>query len=55
MSRELLYIYADLDGDGSVERYPIFDDALEDYFWDYDYNDLKILQLRFYEVSTDVN
>jgi hypothetical protein len=55
VSRELLYIYADLDGDGNTERYPIFDEALQDYFWNYDNNGLKILQLRFYEVSTDVN
>jgi hypothetical protein len=55
VSRQLLYIYADLDGDGNAERYPIFDDVLEDYFWNYDNNGLKILQLRFYEISTDVN
>ena len=52
VSRELLYIYAD-SGDG-YQRYPLFDDALEDYFWDYDNNGLRIAQLRFYQVSTDV-
>lgn len=55
VSRDLLYIYADLDGDGKDERYPLFDDALEDYYWNYDNNGLKILQLRFYEIPTDVN
>lgn len=55
VSRELLFIYADLDGDGTAERYPLFDDALEDYFWSYDNNGLRIAQLRFYEVPTDVN
>ncbi|MBI4721004.1 MAG: hypothetical protein HY770_07265 [Chitinivibrionia bacterium] len=55
VSRELLYIYADLNGDGAVERYPLFDEALRDYFWSYDNNGLKLLQLRFYEVPTDVN
>lgn len=55
VSRELLYIYADLDGDGRVERYPLFDEALRDYFWSYDNNGMKLLQLRFYEVPTDVN
>ena len=55
VSRELLYIYADLDGDGTVERMPLFDDRLEDYFWSYDNNGLKLLQLRFYPVSTNVN
>ena len=54
-SRALLYVFADLDDDNNVERYPLFDDALEDYFWEYDNNGLKIAQFRFYEVPTDVN
>jgi hypothetical protein len=55
VSRELLYVYADLNGDGTVERYPLFDSALQDYYWQYDNNGLKVLQLRFYEnVSTTV-
>ena len=54
VSQELLYVYADLDGDGVVERYPLFDDRLQDYFWSYDNNGLKLLQLRFYTVSTTV-
>lgn len=55
VSRELLFIYADLDGDGTTERYALFDDALMDYFWDYDNQGLKLAQFRFYEVATDVN
>lgn len=55
VTRELLYAYVDLDGDGTFERYPLFDDALYDYFWSYDNNGLKLLQLRFYEFPTDVN
>jgi len=55
VTRELLYIYVDLDGDGTAERYPLFDEALQDYFWNYDNNGLKLAQLRFYEVPTDVN
>lgn len=55
VSRELLYIYADLDGDGTVERVPLFDDRLQDYYWSYDNSGLKVLQLRFYDVPTDVN
>ncbi len=55
VSRELLYIYADLDEDGVEERYPLFDDRLQDYFWEYDNKGLKLLQLRFYEMSTNVN
>ncbi len=52
VSRFLLYIYADLDGDGIVERYPLFDEDLEGYFWDYDNNGLKLAQFRFYEIPT---
>ena len=55
VSKQLLYIYVDLDGDGVSERYNLFNDALQDYFWSYDNNGLKLLQLRFYEISTDVN
>lgn len=54
VSKELLYIYYDLDSDGTVERYPLFDDDLKDYFWSYDNNGLKVLQLRFYEIPTTV-
>jgi hypothetical protein len=55
VSRELLYIYYDLDGDGTAELIPLFDQRLQDYFWDYDNRGLKVAQLRFYEVATDVN
>lgn len=55
VSKELLYIYADLDGDGVEERMPLFDDRLQDYFWSYDNSGLKVLQLRFYEIATNVN
>jgi len=54
VSRELLYVYVDLDGDGRLELIPLFDDRLEDYYWDYDNKGLKLAQLRFYEVPTDV-
>ena len=55
VSKQLLYIYADLDGDEIDERVPLFDDRLEGYFWDYDNNGLKVLQLRFYEIPANVN
>jgi hypothetical protein len=55
VSRELLYVYADIDADGIVERLPLFDSQLEDYFWNYDNNGLRLAQLRFYEMPTDVN
>lgn len=54
VSRELLYVYADYDGDGDLDLIPLFDNRLEDYYWDYDNNGLKVAQLRFYEQSTDV-
>ena len=56
VSKELLYIYVDLVGDDGIpERYSLFDDALYNYFWNYDNNGLKLVQLRFYEIATDVN
>ncbi|HSE71709.1 MAG TPA: hypothetical protein VLA97_13195 [Nocardioidaceae bacterium] len=55
VSRELLYVYYDLDEDGTAELIPLFDSRLQDYFWDYDNKGLKVAQLRFYEQATDVN
>ena len=55
VSKTLLYVYADINADGNVERYPLFDSALQDYYWSYDNNGLKLLQLRFYPISTNVN
>jgi hypothetical protein len=54
VSAELLYIYADIDGDGDLDRVPLFDESLQGYFWDYDNNGLRLAQLRFYECSTTV-
>jgi hypothetical protein len=55
VSRELLYIYADIDGDGSIDRVNLFSDQLTDYYWQYDNTGLKLAQLRFYEVPTTVS
>ncbi len=55
VTKQLLYMYVDLNGDGIAERYPLFSDALVNYFWSYDNNGLKLAQLRFYDISTDVN
>ena len=55
VSKELLYIYVDYDLDGKIERYPLFDDTFEDYWWEYDNKGLKLAQLRFYPIPTDVN
>jgi len=54
VSKELLYIYADIDDDGVFERVPLFDPRLEDYYWEYNNQGLKLLQLRFYPTETTV-
>ena len=54
VSKYLLYIYADVNDDGVLERYPLFADALQDYYWNYDNNGMKLLQLRFYPVASTV-
>jgi hypothetical protein len=54
-SRELLFVSADLDGDGDVDRVPLFGDQLQDFFWQVDNNGLRLAQMRFYEIPTDVN
>ena len=54
VTKELLFVYVDLNGDGTPERYPLFSDELTNYFWSYDNNGLKLAQLRFYEIPTDV-
>ena len=48
-----------LDDEGQVietiqVRVPIFDDALENEYWEYDNNGLRLLQVRFYDCSTNV-
>ena len=50
----------DLDGDGVADdivyvRVPIFDNIIENEYWAYDNNNLKLLQIRFYPVGTDVS
>jgi len=55
VSSVLLYIYVDLNGDGTPERYNLFNDALKDYYWNYDNSGLKLVQLRFYDISTQIN
>ena len=55
VSKELLYVYADIDADGDLDRVPLFDDALLGYLWDYNNDGLKVVQLRFYMLPTDVS
>ncbi len=53
-SKELLFVYADIDADGVVERVPLFSDTLDQFYWQYDNSGLKLAQLRFYEVPSTV-
>lgn len=55
VSKELLYVYADTDGNGQVERIPLFSNPLYTYYWDYQNTGLRLAQIRFYDVSTNVN
>jgi hypothetical protein len=52
VTKELTTIYVDITDDGidNPLRYKLFDNELWEYFWDYDNNGLKIVQLRFYPV-----
>ena len=53
---QLLYVWADLDGDGRLDKVELFSDSLDTYYWYYDNTGLKIAQLRFYPgVGTDVS
>lgn len=54
VTKYLLYVYADIDGDGIIDRTPLFGDGLEDFFWAYENNGLKLAQLRFYPCSSTV-
>jgi hypothetical protein len=54
VSRDLLYVTGNFFGSGT-KRYPLFGDSLFDYFWDYENNGLRLAQLRFYEIETNVN
>lgn len=54
VSKYLLYVYADVDGDGILERVALFGDSLQDFYWNYDNKGLKLAQLRFYPCSSTV-
>lgn len=56
VTKKLLYINVDITDDGitNPKLYPIFSPEMEDYFWQYDNSGLKVLQLRFYPVGTEV-
>lgn len=54
VSSKLLYIYADINGDGKIERVPLFSSLLQDYFWQVDTTGKMHAQIRFCPVSTTV-
>lgn len=54
VTKELFTITCDLDGDSVMEVYPLFSDAMENYFWSYDNNGLRHLQMRFYEETMEL-
>jgi len=51
VTKDLLYVYADT-GTGKIQRYPLFDSKLLDYYWQYDDDELKIMRLRFYQIPS---
>ena len=51
VTTELTTLYADIDGDGDLDRVEIFDTDLYDYFWNYENRGLRLAQLRFYPVE----
>lgn len=41
--------------DGIAERYNLFNDVMNEVFWEYDNQGLKLLQLRVYEVEGHIS
>jgi hypothetical protein len=55
VSKELLTICADLDGDGTCDkRIFLFDDSGLDYLWYYDNSGLRNAQVWFFEIPQDI-
>ena len=55
VTNQLLFVWADVDGDGDLDRTELFDDDFETFWWEYDNNGLRLAQMRFYpNCSTDV-
>lgn len=53
-------VEVDLNDDGIADeivyvRVPIFDDIIENEYWEYDNNNLKLLQVLFFAIGTDVS
>ena len=52
VTANLLYLYNVTINGVFYKRIPLFSDVLQDYFWSYYNNGLKLLQLRFYHCDT---
>lgn len=52
VSRKLLTVTYDVDGDGDLDRTPLFGDGTYGYAWDYTNSGLRLAQLRFYDEYT---
>jgi hypothetical protein len=48
VSKELLFVSADVDADKLIEHVQIFDPLFDEYYWQYDNQGVKLAQLRFY-------
>jgi len=48
VTNELTSLMADINGDGILERIALFSGGLQDFFWQFDNQGLKLAQLRFY-------
>jgi len=48
VTKELTSMVVDIDGDGDADRVALFADNLEDWFWRYANNGLRLAQLRFF-------
>ena len=56
----LLEVQYDSTGDGELDsettvRIPLFDSILENEYWEYDNQGLRLLQVRFYEIPNELN
>jgi hypothetical protein len=54
-SKKLLTVVYDADGDGDLDRTPLFGDDAYGYAWEYDNAGLRLAQMRFYDEFTLLN
>ena len=54
VSKQMLFLFAVLPGQTTISRVPLFDSRLQDFFWSFDNNGLKLAQFRFYPTPTVV-